>query len=210
MHDLLMANLFAQTAALAFGRTAEEVAAEGTAADLVPHKVMPGNRPPTTILAPKLTPATLGQLIALYEHIVFTEGAVWDIDSFDQWGVELGKVMAQPARPGADQRDRAGDGPGRLDRGPGAALPAAARSRRLAPRPCHAGIRWAGRRCSWLTVCAEPGARQVSQDVAGRPPGGWPGQRAGTMIETASPVWRPPTARWVGAPDQEEPCRTRS
>ncbi|MEU2348605.1 glucose-6-phosphate isomerase [Modestobacter sp. NPDC049651] len=99
MHDLLMANMFAQSAVLAFGRTAEEVAAEGTAADVVPHKVMPGNRPSSTILAPKLTPSTLGQLIAFYEHTVFVEGAVWQIDSFDQWGVELGKVMARQLAP---------------------------------------------------------------------------------------------------------------
>jgi glucose-6-phosphate isomerase len=92
--DLFMANLFAQTSVLAFGRTAEEVAAEGTPARVVPHKVMPGNRPTSTILAPKLTPGTLGQLIALYEHTVFVEGTIWGIDSFDQWGVELGKAMA--------------------------------------------------------------------------------------------------------------------
>ncbi|HEY6422311.1 MAG TPA: glucose-6-phosphate isomerase [Pseudonocardiaceae bacterium] len=98
-HDLLMANLFAQTAVLAFGRTAEEVTADGTPADLVPHKVMPGNRPTSTILAPRLTPATLGQLIALYEHTVFVEGTIWGIDSFDQWGVELGKVMAAQLAP---------------------------------------------------------------------------------------------------------------
>jgi glucose-6-phosphate isomerase len=99
MHDLFMANLFAQTAALAFGKTAEEIAAEGTPADLVPHKVMPGNRPTTTILAPKLTPSTLGQLIAFYEHVTFVEGVIWGIDSFDQWGVELGKVMAKQFGP---------------------------------------------------------------------------------------------------------------
>ncbi len=92
--DLLMANCFAQTKALAFGRTAEEVAAEGTATAVVPHKVMPGNHPSSTILAPELTPSVLGQLVALYEHTVFVEGTVWGIDSFDQWGVELGKVMA--------------------------------------------------------------------------------------------------------------------
>ena len=97
--DLLMANCLAQTKVLAFGRTAEEVAAEGTPAELVPHKVMPGNRPSSTILAPKLTPAVLGQLVALYEHTVFVEGTVWDIDSFDQWGVELGKVMAKELAP---------------------------------------------------------------------------------------------------------------
>jgi glucose-6-phosphate isomerase len=99
MHDLLMANLLAQTSALAFGKTAEEIAAEGTPAAIVPHKVMPGNRPTNTILAPKLTPSTLGQLVALYEHIVFVEGTVWGIDSFDQWGVELGKVTANELTP---------------------------------------------------------------------------------------------------------------
>jgi glucose-6-phosphate isomerase len=99
MHDLLMANMFAQSAVLAFGRSAEEVAAEGTPAELVPHKVMPGNRPSTTILAPQLTPSTLGQLVAFYEHTVLTEGVIWQIDSFDQWGVELGKVMARQLAP---------------------------------------------------------------------------------------------------------------
>ena len=99
MHDLFMSNFFAQTAALAFGRTKEQVEAEGTKADVVPHRVMPGNHPTTSIIAPKLTPATLGQLIALYEHIVFTEGAIWDINPFDQWGVELGKVMANQLAP---------------------------------------------------------------------------------------------------------------
>jgi glucose-6-phosphate isomerase len=97
--DLLMSNCFAQAKVLAFGRTADEVAAEGTPPDLVPHKVMPGNHPSSTILAPRLTPSVLGQLVALYEHTVFTEGAVWGIDSFDQWGVELGKVMAMQLAP---------------------------------------------------------------------------------------------------------------
>ncbi|MDA0641220.1 glucose-6-phosphate isomerase [Nonomuraea ferruginea] len=99
MHDLLTANLFAQTSALAFGKTAEEIAAEGTAAAVVPHKVMPGNRPTSTILVPKLSPSTLGQLVALYEHVVFVEGTIWGIDSFDQWGVELGKKMALDLAP---------------------------------------------------------------------------------------------------------------
>jgi len=98
-HDLLVANCLAQTKALAFGKTAEEVAAEGTPPELVPHKVMPGNRPNSTILAPRLTPSVLGQLVALYEHTVFVEGTVWGIDSFDQWGVELGKVMAKELAP---------------------------------------------------------------------------------------------------------------
>jgi glucose-6-phosphate isomerase len=94
-HDLLMANVFAQTEALAFGKTAGEVEAEGTPARLVPHRVFEGNRPSTTILADRLTPATLGSLVALYEHSVFTQGVIWGIDSFDQWGVELGKALAQ-------------------------------------------------------------------------------------------------------------------
>ena len=97
--DLFMANLFAQTAVLAFGRTAEEVAAEGTAPDVVPHKVMPGNRPSNAIVAPKLTPGVLGQLVAAYEHRVFTQGVIWGINSFDQWGVELGKVLAKQLGP---------------------------------------------------------------------------------------------------------------
>jgi glucose-6-phosphate isomerase len=99
MHDLFLSNLLAQPRALAFGRTAEEVAAEGTPAWLVPHKVMPGNRPSSVVLAPRLTPSVLGQLVALYEHRVLTQGVVWGIDSFDQWGVELGKVMASELAP---------------------------------------------------------------------------------------------------------------
>jgi glucose-6-phosphate isomerase len=93
-HDLLMANFLAQTEALAFGKTAEEVAAEGVPPDLVPHRTFPGNRPTNTILAPELTPRVLGQLIATYEHKVFTQGVIWNVNSFDQWGVELGKVLA--------------------------------------------------------------------------------------------------------------------
>ncbi|MEV7198438.1 glucose-6-phosphate isomerase [Streptomyces griseoluteus] len=98
-HDLLMANFFAQTQALAFGKTEEEVREEGVPEELVPHKTFPGNRPTTSILAPELTPSVLGQLIALYEHKVFVQGAVWNIDSFDQWGVELGKVLAKRIEP---------------------------------------------------------------------------------------------------------------
>ena len=93
-HDMLMANVFAQSEALAFGKTAEEVRAEGTPEGLVPHRTFEGNRPSSTILAERLTPATLGALVALYEHSVFVQGVVWQIDSFDQWGVELGKVLA--------------------------------------------------------------------------------------------------------------------
>ena len=98
-HDMLTANFLAQTEALAFGKTREQVEAEGTAAAIVPHRVFRGNHPTTTILAPKLTPSVLGQLVALYEHKVFTQGAVWNINSFDQWGVELGKVLAKKIEP---------------------------------------------------------------------------------------------------------------
>ncbi|MEU7031203.1 glucose-6-phosphate isomerase [Streptomyces sp. NPDC046275] len=98
-HDLLMANFFAQTQALAFGKTPEEVRAEGVPEELVPHKTFKGDHPTTTILADALTPSVLGQLVALYEHKVFVQGAVWNIDSFDQWGVELGKVLAKKIEP---------------------------------------------------------------------------------------------------------------
>ncbi|HET8721628.1 MAG TPA: glucose-6-phosphate isomerase [Nitrospira sp.] len=104
-HDLLMANVFAQTEALAFGKTAEEVKNEGTPAKLVPHRVFEGNRPSNTILADRLTPETLGKLVALYEHSVFTQGVIWNIDSFDQWGVELGKVLAQRILPELERKD---------------------------------------------------------------------------------------------------------
>ncbi|MFI8765950.1 glucose-6-phosphate isomerase [Streptomyces sp. R-07] len=110
-HDLLMANFFAQTQALAFGKTPEEVRAEGVAEELVPHKTFQGNHPTTTILADALTPSVLGQLIALYEHKVFVQGAIWNIDSFDQWGVELGKVLAKKIEPVLTR----GEGAGELD-----------------------------------------------------------------------------------------------
>jgi glucose-6-phosphate isomerase len=104
-HDMLMANVFAQTEALAFGKTAEQVKAEGTPDRLVPHRVFEGNRPSNTILAERLTPQTLGKLVALYEHSVFTQGTLWNIDSFDQWGVELGKVLAQRIIPELEGRE---------------------------------------------------------------------------------------------------------
>ena len=99
VHELFLANFFAQTAALAFGKTADEVRAEGTAEEIVPARVFTGNRPTTSIMAPALTPSVLGQLIALYEHITFIQGIVWGIDSFDQWGVELGKQLAKQVTP---------------------------------------------------------------------------------------------------------------
>ena len=109
-HDLLMANMFAQAEALAFGKTADQVRAEGTRAELVPHRVFEGNRPSNVILAEELTPQALGALVALYEHSVFVQGCIWDIDSFDQWGVELGKQLAKRIAPevagDADGRDK--------------------------------------------------------------------------------------------------------
>ncbi|QCW77249.1 glucose-6-phosphate isomerase [Streptomyces sp. S6] len=113
-HDLLMANFFAQTQALAFGKTPDEVRAEGVPEELVPHKTFRGNHPTTTILADRLTPSVLGQLIALYEHKVFVQGAIWDIDSFDQWGVELGKVLAKKIEP-VLTGDAGTEGAGELD-----------------------------------------------------------------------------------------------
>jgi glucose-6-phosphate isomerase len=104
-HDLLMANLFAQAEALAFGRTAEQLEAEGSPPEQIPHRVCPGNRPTSTILADELTPASLGALVALYEHSVFTQGSIWGIDSFDQWGVELGKVLAVRIAPELEAED---------------------------------------------------------------------------------------------------------
>ncbi|WP_166906317.1 glucose-6-phosphate isomerase [Mycobacterium sp. DL440] len=112
MHDLLMSNFFAQTQVLAFGKTAEAIASElpdGTSAAVIPHKVMPGNRPTTSILATRLTPSVVGQLIALYEHQVFTEGVVWGIDSFDQWGVELGKTQAKALLPVITESESPGE-----------------------------------------------------------------------------------------------------
>jgi len=100
-----MANFFAQTEALAFGKTKEEVQADGTEAWLAPHRVFEGNRPTNTILGEKLTPEVLGALIALYEHSVYTEGVIWNIDSFDQWGVELGKVLAKRMIPELENTD---------------------------------------------------------------------------------------------------------
>jgi glucose-6-phosphate isomerase len=104
-HDLLMANLFAQTEALAFGKTTDEVRAEGTVDELVPHRTFAGNRPSNTLLVDRLTPAVLGKLVALYEHSVFTQGVVWGINSFDQWGVELGKALANRIAPELQSSD---------------------------------------------------------------------------------------------------------
>jgi glucose-6-phosphate isomerase len=104
-HDMLLANVFAQTEALAFGKTPEQVKAEGTPDWLVPHRVFEGNRPSNTILAERLTPEVLGKLVALYEHIVFTQGTIWQINSFDQWGVELGKVLAQRIIPELESQE---------------------------------------------------------------------------------------------------------
>lgn len=115
MHDLLMSNFFAQTKVLAFGKNAEEIAAEGVAPELVNHKVMPGNRPTTTILAEELTPSILGALIALYEHIVMVQGVIWDINSFDQWGVELGKQQANDLAPAVSGKEDVDSGDSSTD-----------------------------------------------------------------------------------------------
>jgi glucose-6-phosphate isomerase len=104
-HDLLLANALAQSEALAFGKTAEAVQAEGVPAALVPHKVFEGNRPSNTILADRLTPEILGSLVALYEHIVFVQGAIWSVNPFDQWGVELGKALAQRIVPELESKN---------------------------------------------------------------------------------------------------------
>ena len=104
-HDMLVANVFAQTEALAFGKTSQEVHTDGTPDWLVPHRVFEGNRPSNTILAARLTPQTLGKLVALYEHSVFTQGVIWNVDSFDQWGVELGKVLAKRIIPELESKD---------------------------------------------------------------------------------------------------------
>jgi glucose-6-phosphate isomerase len=104
-HDFLMSNVFAQAEALAFGKTAEQVKAEGTPDWLVPHRTFEGNRPTNVLLVDQLTPAVLGKLVALYEHSVFTQGVIWNIDSFDQWGVELGKVLAQRIIPELQSRE---------------------------------------------------------------------------------------------------------
>ena len=128
-HDLLVANLLAQTEALAFGRTAEEVRAEDVAEALVPHRTFPGNRPSNTILADALAPATLGALIALYEHKVFVQGTIWGVNSFDQWGVELGKVLANRIVPELT----AGDEPRLAHDGSTNALVRRYRARRATP-----------------------------------------------------------------------------
>ena len=106
-HNVLLANVFAQAEALAFGKTAQEVRAESTPAWLVPHRTFEGNRPSSTILLEQLTPAALGKLVALYEHSVFTQGTIWQIDSFDQWGVELGKVLAERIIPELESKTEA-------------------------------------------------------------------------------------------------------
>jgi glucose-6-phosphate isomerase len=121
-HDILLANVFAQAEALAFGKTPAEVKAEGTPDWLVPHRVFEGNRPSNVILADRLTPEVLGKLVALYEHSVFTQGAIWNIDSFDQWGVELGKVLAQRIVPELESENSAQTQTRQFDEQPDPAL----------------------------------------------------------------------------------------
>ena len=118
-----MSNVFAQAEALAFGKTAEQVKAEGTPDWLVPHRTFEGNRPTNVLLAERLTPEMLGTLVALYEHSVFTQGAIWEINSFDQWGVELGKVLGQADHPRAPEQERAQPRPRQLDKRTDQTLP---------------------------------------------------------------------------------------
>ena len=139
-HDILLANVFAQAEALAFGKTAEEVKAEGTPDWLVPHRLFEGNRPSNTLLLDRLTPGALGKLVALYEHSVFTQGTIWQIDSFDQWGVELGKVLAQRIIPQLESATEPEARARQLDQQADPALPKAERRRRDA-----AGLRLTGR-----------------------------------------------------------------
>ena len=122
---MLLANVFAQAEALAFGKTPEQVKAEGTPDWLVPHRVFEGNRPSNTILADRLTPENLGKLVALYEHSVFTQGAIWDINSFDQWGVELGKALAQRIIPELESAGRAAARSRQFDQQPDPPVPEA-------------------------------------------------------------------------------------
>ena len=121
-----MSNVFAQAEALAFGKTEEEVRAEGTAEAVVPHRIFEGNRPTNVILAEKLTPHTLGTLVALYEHSVFTQGTIWGIDSFDQWGVELGKALARRIIPELESHGGARPQPRQLDQRADPPIPHAA------------------------------------------------------------------------------------
>ncbi len=133
VHELFLANFFAQTKALAYGKTADEVRAEGTAEAIVSARVFKGNRPTTSIMAPALTPSVVGQLIALYEHITFTQGAVWGIDSFDQWGGRARQAARAPDRAGDLARRRGSGGSGRVHQGAHHVLP---REPELTPRHC--------------------------------------------------------------------------
>ena len=151
-HDLLMANLFAQTEALAFGKTRAEVEAEGVPAHQVPHRVFPGNRPTNTLLVSALTPHTLGQLVALYEHKVFTQGTIWHINSFDQWGVELGKALANRIVPELESTDEPRAGPRLVDERADPPLPRRSLTCRLACSPC------ATARPSGRSAASTPGA----------------------------------------------------
>ena len=163
-HDLLLANLFAQTEALAFGKTAAEVAAAGTPAALVPHRTFEGNRPTNTLLAERLTPHTLGLLVALYEHAVFTQGVIWNIDSFDQWGVELGKVLANRIVPElASATDPEADSR-QLDQRAHSPLPPLAQDRVMSTttKPARGQARGAG----WAARCREA-HRRLLQPPAG-------------------------------------------
>ena len=174
-HDLLVANVFAQAEALAFGKTADEVRAEGVAEGLVPHKTFEGNRPTNVLMAERLDPATLGKLVALYEHSVFTQGTIWGIDSFDQWGVELGKTLAKRIVPELQSREEPGPRPRQLHERADPRLP---RAPRLARHLGHLdrAMRWSDdpgvsdeERCAeGAAEVAERGDPELGREVAHR------------------------------------------
>ena len=150
-HDLLISNVFAQAEALAFGKTPDEVRAEGVPEELVPHRVFEGNRPSNTILAQRLDPRALGSLVALYEHSVFTQGAIWGIDSFDQWGVELGKVLAKRIIPELQAAGEPELVPRQLDQRADPPLPGRPQ-RWLSRGPCRGPVPGSPRSCSTSTA----------------------------------------------------------
>ena len=169
-HDLLMSNVFAQSEALAFGKTPEQVRAEGTPEEVVPHRVMEGNRPSNTILAERLDPQTLGTLVALYEHSVFTQGAIWGIDSFDQWGVELGKVLAVAIIPELQAGEEPKLAPRQLDQRADPPLPP---GQARGVGRCHASLDAAPAGGVGSPTCSPPASR-------------WPSRSASTSSSPAS------------------------
>ena len=199
-HDLLMANLFAQAEALAFGKTAGDLAAEGAPPAQIPFRVSEGNRPTNVILADALTPRTLGSLVALYEHSVFTQGVVWNIDSFDQWGVELGKVLAGRIIPELDGSPRAGALARQLDE----------RAHQTLPAPPRRGVerrlnRWPTKRRIGAHLVVNGGLARTQVARAGR--ARWQPHRPGARDSTRER--RTPATVAVIALRQAQRVRTR-